>query len=79
MVLLPGAWQFAAGKTPDKYTKLLGDAAHRKSLKIYIYRKTQTMAGHGLHMPGASDSILSAMQKLENKLGNEISAPCVAS
>lgn len=63
MVLFPGASQVAAGKTPDKYTKVLDDAAHRKLLKTYIYRKTQTTAGHGLHMPGASDGILSAMQK----------------
>lgn len=41
--------------------ELLGDA-HRQLLKTYIYRQTQTTAGHGQHMPGASDDILSAMQ-----------------
>lgn len=63
MAPFPGASQAAAGKIPDKHTKPLDDAAHRKLLKTYIYSKTQTTAGHGLHAPGASDDILSAMQK----------------
>lgn len=64
MGLFPGASQVAAGKkkAPDKHMELLGDA-HKQLLKTYIYRQTQTTAGHGLHMLGASDDILSARQK----------------